>query len=29
MKRQVESKYDTLMKMSRGAKKDDELKIFV
>ena len=29
MKRQVESKYDTLMKMSRGPKKDDELEKFV
>ena len=29
MKRQVENKYETLMKKSRGPKKDDELKKFV
>ena len=29
MKREVKSKYDTLMKMNNGPKKDDELKKFM
>ena len=29
MKRQVKSKYDTLMKMNNGPKKNDELKKFM